>query len=321
MALYGSANIGFFLVDGRSVLAAKLQGLTEKQASAQARTDGLGDTWEEHTPTGMRVATLTQDGAFFDAGTLLTHELFRASQGTSRVVCVAFQGNTRGKRFVGYDGVYANAYAVQAALGGLTKADVTYTITGARDEGQIVQPLAVQTVDWNTESASEVDYTLDPSQLVIPITSNTVANPTVVTTPVPHGLTSADIILIAGVATSSPTINGQRVATVISATTFSVPVDVTVAGTGGTFVKANSTGGGVGFQQITAFSGFTGFVGTLRDSTDDVTYAALIAFSNVTSGPGAERSTVAGVVDRYLAFDGNVTGSGSLTICVGFARR
>jgi len=321
MAMYGSNSIGFFLASGYNLLASKLQGIAEKVAAAQTRTDGLGDAWAEHTPTGMKESTLSQDGAFYDAGTNLAHEAHRTPPTTaSRVVCLAFEGNTMGKRFIGWSGAMTTAYEVLANLGNLTKANATYTISGNRDEGIILQPLETKTGDWNTES-SDVDYTADPGQRVVPITSNSIANPSVVTTPIPHGLTTGDIILISGVASSSPTINGERTVTVTSTTTFTVPVNVTVGGTGGSFVKANSTGGGMAYQQVTAFSGFTGFVGKIRDSADGVTYADLATFANVTSAPSAEAVTVAGTVDRYLAYDGNVTGSGSITVFGGFARR
>ena len=67
------------------------------------------------------------------------------------------------------------------------------------------------------------------------ITSNTLANPTVITTPVAHGLSSGDIIQVYD-SNSTPTIDGEREVTVISPTTFSVAVNVTVAGTSGYFI-------------------------------------------------------------------------------------
>ncbi len=79
-------------------------------------------------------------------------------------------------------------------------------------------------------------------------------------------------------------------------------------------MRANSSNGAVGYQMVTALSGFTGFVGKLRDSADDTTYADLISFANVTSAPGKERATVSGVVDRYMSYDGDVTGSGSIDV-------
>lgn len=69
------------------------------------------------------------------------------------------------------------------------------------------------------------------------ITGNTVASPTVITSPA-HGLTTGDTILIAN-SNSSPTIDGSRVVTVIDADTFSVGVAVTTAGTRGEWMAAD----------------------------------------------------------------------------------
>lgn len=66
------------------------------------------------------------------------------------------------------------------------------------------------------------------------ITSNSVANPTVILTATPHLLADGDEVTIAGVAGSTPSINGVHTANVIDATHFSIPVAVTVGGTGGT---------------------------------------------------------------------------------------
>lgn len=322
MSMYGSPQVGFFLVGGYSLLGSKLQGFSESVEAMQTRTDGLGDTWQEHTPTGAKKATLDQSGAFFDAGTNLAHAALDAEQATSRVICLNFEGNTIGKRFIGYAGGYSHKYSVLAKLGDLTKADVAYAISGNRDEGLILQDWTAKAADWSTVSA-DFDSTTDPTLRVIPITSNTQANPTVITTPVTHGLTTGDVIVISGETGSSPTINGERTVTVISTTTFSVPVNTSAGtgGTGGTFIKANSQGGAIGFQQVTAFTGFTGFVGKIQDSADATTYADLVTFTNVTSAPSAEAVVVSGTVDRYLGVDGNVTGSGSLTIFIGLARR
>lgn len=83
---------------------------------------------------------------------------------------------------------------------------------------------------------------------------------------------------------------------------------------------ASSANGGVGYLQVPAFTGFSGFVAKIRHSADDVVYADLITFSNVTAGPTAQRVEVAGTVNRHLAVDGNVTGSGSLRAVIAFAR-
>lgn len=321
---YGSASAGF-LVDGYNLITAKLKALSYKIAALHDDTTGLGDSTQNSTPTGLTALTLKQSGGFFDTDTNAAHAALKdvptSPQGTPRVICAWFAGSDVSAPFVGFAANYSQEYEVLPSTGKLTKANAAYTVSGLKEDGQIVQPLAVKTADWNTKSlATVVDYTLDTTQRVIPITSNSIANPTVVTTTVPHGLTSGDIIFIAGVSTSSPTINGQQTATVVSTTTFTVPVNVTIGGTGGTIVRANSANGGSGYQQITALSGFTGFVGKVRDSSDDITYADLVTFTNVTSAPSAERVTVAGTVDRYLSYDGNVTGSGSITAFAGFSR-
>lgn len=66
-----------------------------------------------------------------------------------------------------------------------------------------------------------------------PIQGVTVANPGVITS-VNHGLTSGDLIRIAGSNTTA-TLDGDRVATVLTADTFTAAVNVTVAGDAGFF--------------------------------------------------------------------------------------
>jgi hypothetical protein len=88
-----------------------------------------------------------------------------------------------------------------------------------------------------------IDNTTTPVQMVRmntnqsgSITSNTVANPTVVTSTA-HGLVNDQKIIISG-SNSTPSIDGEQVVTVIDANSFSVPVNVTVGGTAGTWVAA-----------------------------------------------------------------------------------
>lgn len=314
------------LIDGYNLLAAKVKTLSLKLTSLTEQSDGLGDPNEAFSPVGKVRALLTQGVAFFDTAQNSIHDAMATKLGSTpaavaRVGVFGCMGQTVGAVFWGLAGLFSVEYEVLIEDSKLTKANAGHLVTGQVERGMIVQPLAVKTVDWNTKSlGTPIDYTLDPSQITVPITSNSLANPSVVTTPVPHGLTSGDIILISGVITSNPTINGERVATVISPTTFSVPVNVTTAGTGGSFVRSNSSNGASGYQEVTAFSGFSGYIGKLRDSPDDVTYADLLSFANVTSAPNAQRVTVAGVVDRYVSHDGDVTGAGSLTVFSGVAR-
>lgn len=68
------------------------------------------------------------------------------------------------------------------------------------------------------------------------ITSSSVASPTVITTGTAHAQTvgNTGLVRIAGHSGSTPSLNGEHTATYTAATTFTIPVDVTVGGTGGT---------------------------------------------------------------------------------------
>jgi hypothetical protein len=66
------------------------------------------------------------------------------------------------------------------------------------------------------------------------ITSSSVASPTVITTATAHGLVTGERVSIAGHSGSTPAIAGEYVATVTDATHFTISVNATVGGTGGT---------------------------------------------------------------------------------------
>jgi predicted CXXCH cytochrome family protein len=71
----------------------------------------------------------------------------------------------------------------------------------------------------------------------ISIATSSPGNPAVITTTAAHNFVTGDTVTISGHSGSTPDINGSRVVTVTSATTFTIPVDVTVGGTGGTVWK------------------------------------------------------------------------------------
>ena len=64
------------------------------------------------------------------------------------------------------------------------------------------------------------------------IVSNSLANPTVVTTLAPHGLATGDTVFFTASTTSVPALTAapQQVVTVLTPTTFSVPVNCTTGG-------------------------------------------------------------------------------------------
>lgn len=85
------------------------------------------------------------------------------------------------------------------------------------------------------EQASDivVDYLKSRGHPTATIEESTVANPTVLTTEEDHGFTTGQTVEIEDHDDSTPDINGSHVLTVITPRTFSIPVNVTVAGTGG----------------------------------------------------------------------------------------
>ena len=86
---------------------------------------------------------------------------------------------------------------------------------------------------------------------------------------------------------------------------------------------AASTNGGVAHIHSTAFSGLTNNIVTIEQSADGATgWTTLVTFSTVTA-VGSERVVVAAgtSVARYLRVVDNVTGTGSHTRFVSFARR
>lgn len=95
-----------------------------------------------------------------------------------------------------------------------------------------VQILNVDSTSFGTFSGTAVCHLNVESQRISkPISGVTNANPTVVTTSVPHLLTTGDTVdisMIAGI----PELCGQYTATVTSSTTFSIPVDRSAATTG-----------------------------------------------------------------------------------------
>jgi hypothetical protein len=86
-----------------------------------------------------------------------------------------------------------------------------------------------------TFTISGVDFTASsPSSGAI--TDISVAHPTVITTSTPHGLSTGNSITVAG-SNSTPPIDGLQIVAVVSPNTFTVAVNVTAAGTTGTWEK------------------------------------------------------------------------------------
>lgn len=70
------------------------------------------------------------------------------------------------------------------------------------------------------------------------VTGVSAANPAIVTTAAAHGLVTGERAVLAGVVGAVPNVNGTaHTATMLTATTYSIPLTVTTPGTGGTSSK------------------------------------------------------------------------------------
>lgn len=83
---------------------------------------------------------------------------------------------------------------------------------------------------------------------------------------------------------------------------------------------ASSAGGGVASAHVTAYSGLTSIVLKVQHSTDNSAWSDLITFATATAVTW-ERKTVTGTVNRYVRALWDVTGTGSATFAMAFARR
>lgn len=86
-------------------------------------------------------------------------------------------------------------------------------------------------------------------------------------------------------------------------------------------LTAQTTNGAVAHLHVTAFTGLTSNVVTIEDSSDGSTGWATIGTFTTVTGLTSQRLVIAGTVKRYLRVVDNVTGTGSCTRSVAFARR
>lgn len=243
MTKYGSADVGFLLVGGYSVLGHQTQ-LEDMIEALMEDTTVLGSAWEESDFVGVKRYTINQRG-FYDTATASNNELL-AVPGTSRVLCFSPEGNVLGAPCIG-NGVVQVDYVRQIQRAALHKANASYMSETDHDEGIILHTHSAETADGDTEDGDSQD------------------------------------------------------------------------------AGASSAAGGAGYLQVSALDlgGYDSVTFKIRDSADDVTYADLITFTNITTAQSAERATVAGTVNRHLATSWAFNGSGSdpsVTFMIGFAR-
>ena len=83
---------------------------------------------------------------------------------------------------------------------------------------------------------------------------------------------------------------------------------------------ASSANGAVAHLHVTAFSGLTSNAIRIEHSTNNSTWTTLASFTSVTAAT-SQRLDIAGTINRYTRVVDDVTGTGSCTRLVAFARR
>lgn len=154
MARYGSADVGFLLANGLSILGDVTQIEDVREALIEDTTT-LGLAWEAQSYVGVKRFDLSQQGFYNDAANAANAAL--VNPGASVVLAFAPEGNAVGKRFVGSPLVQVD-YVRQLTRGALHKGNATYKSAGNHDEGIILHALGAETAaSGNTEGAQSQD--------------------------------------------------------------------------------------------------------------------------------------------------------------------
>ena len=232
MAKYGPSSVGFFLVGGRS-LAGLTTNMTFKKLGGTENTDALGDAWQESTPTGRLSGELYQTGWFDDAANSSV-AAFVGNETTSQVVTVAPAGSTAGSAVTGFAGPFGAEVERLIEKESLHKLNVTYNVSGAIEEGKIVEALAARTTTGNSASLDNASSSASGGSGYLQITAASGTSPTLACV-LQH---SADDTTFAtlGSFTMAGSIGAER---------------ITVTGTVNRYLRTNNTIGGSGGPSMT----------------------------------------------------------------------
>lgn len=310
MSKYGPSST-FLLVGGRDISTDTFK-LEESVEQVLEEARGFSETWDRFLPAGLAKAMLDAGDGFYDDRVGGIVEALANAGATQQLVSWGVAGNANGAEVAIASGSFVAKWKRMAKREGLTRAHAEYSISGALTRARVLHGLTPETGTTGNTQATSVDATTQqrPKKII----NASVANPTVLTCAEAHGLTSGDTVLIAG-STTTPTIDGSRVVTVVDPVTFTVPVNVTNGGAQtATWVPVTTTGAIVDLHvPALTLGGWTSVTVLVRDSADNVTFANLTGgtFTNVATLGANQRLTVAGQVRRYMAMQWTFNGAGS----------
>lgn len=322
MSNYGPVS-AFVIVGGRDLTSDSFV-LTDEIENLVEETHSLGKSWEESKPIQLARVTLEANGGLYDDRQDGMVNAIQGQGGTQQNVLYGMNGTSIGAEISMLEGALAMIWKRIVSRTNLTKANGVYKVTGRYDRGRLLHgPTAEGGATGNTQGANAVDQNTTQRLPVVSITSSNAGNDRI-TSATPHGLIATDVVIITGHTGSTPSLNGtQTVATVPSTTEFTVGIDITVGGTGGTFVKVTSPSGRADLHVLAlTLGGYTNVTVKVRHSTDNSTYSDLATFANVT-GVGSQRVAIAVQIQRYTAMNWTFNGAGSgqsITPVVALAR-
>jgi hypothetical protein len=239
--------------------------------------------------------------SFFNTAVGQQHAALKVLPTTDVIACY-FRGTTLGNPAAGINAKQVNYDPARGQDGSLTFKTQCMGQGYALEWGVMLSAGKVTVA--SSGSLTGVDGGLQG--LALTISGNSAANPTVITTSVAHGLVTGDSVSISG-SNSTPSIDGDWPVTVLSGTTFSIPVNVSVAGTAGTATKTSTNYGAAAYLQV--FSVASGTVtpkiqhsadNGVADTWADVTG---LTFTNATARTSERlQAATTATIKRYVRF-------------------
>lgn len=308
MTHYGPSS-AFLLLGGKNV-SADVWDITENVENVNEQSNGLGVTMQEFESVGIAKAAFEAKGGFYTDDTLRVVAAIQSLQGTRQLMSYGMQGQTMGADVNLIDGTFATKFNRIAQREALTKANADYVLSGKLYRGSLLHALSAETTAGNNEATSFDGLNL-PDLPSISISATSEADPTEITTATAHGLITGDIVVIVD-DDSTPSLDGSHTVTVTGTLTFTVPVEVTAAGSAGSFKKVTQTNA-IAQLHVPALTlgGYTNLVVKVRHSHDNITFADAGTFAAITAAGTAASITITGQIRRYRAMSWAWTGAGS----------
>jgi cyclophilin family peptidyl-prolyl cis-trans isomerase len=137
------------------------------------------------------------------------------------------KGESTGRKYLIGEAVYRQPIADADGSG-------KYVVTGPLPPSVLISArTGMITTEFGGTATFTVSFDTPPETTKRTISTITPGNPVTVKTAEPHGFSSGNEIRISGVTGGTPPINGVYTVTVVNSDTFTVPLNVTEAGTGG----------------------------------------------------------------------------------------